>query len=68
MIRIRRMLRILRLLRNQRGIELIAAVYIFGIDVLRGLAVWLLGVLVPSYLPLFSFLFFIFPPIRILLR
>jgi hypothetical protein len=34
MIRVRRMLRILRLLRNERGIELIAAVYVFGIDVL----------------------------------
>ena len=42
MIRIRRMRRILRLLRDERGVELVPSIYILGIDVLRGLAVWLL--------------------------
>ena len=37
------MRRILRLLRDERGVELVSAVYILGIDVLRGLAIWLLG-------------------------
>jgi len=43
MVRIRRMRRILRLLRDERGVELVPSIYILGIDVLRGLAIWLLG-------------------------
>ena len=43
MIRIRRMRRILRLLRDERGVELVPSIYILGIDVLGGLAVRLLG-------------------------
>jgi len=37
------MRRILRLLRDERGVELVSAIYILGIDVLGGLAIWLLG-------------------------
>ena len=43
MVRIRRMRRILSLLRDERGVELVPSIYILGIDVLGGLAIWLLG-------------------------